>query len=92
MKLIQSGPRDAKIVLVGEAPGANEEKMGKPFIGGSGELLDRMLAGVGIQRNECFVTNVCHQRPPDNEFEWFLKKANQLPLMQGIIQLKKDIE
>ena len=92
MKLIQSGPRDAKIVLVGEAPGANEEKMGKPFIGGSGELLDRMLAGVGIQRNECFVTNVCHQRPPDHEFEWFLKKANQLPLMQGIIQLKKDIE
>lgn len=92
MKLIQSGPRDAKIVIVGEAPGANEEKEGRPFIGGSGELLDRMLAGVGIVRSECFVTNVCHVRPPGNEFEWFLKKANQLPLMQGILQLKKDID
>lgn len=92
MKLIQSGPRDARVVLVGEAPGANEEKEGRPFIGGSGELLDRMLSGVGIIRSQCFVTNVCHIRPPANEFEWFLKKANQLPLMQGILQLKKDIE
>lgn len=91
MKLIQGGPREAKIVICGEAPGANEEATGKPFIGGSGELLDRMLAGVGISRSELFVTNVCHVRPPSNEFGWFLKKANQLPLLQGIVQLKKDI-
>jgi uracil-DNA glycosylase family 4 len=92
LRLIQSGPRDAKVVLVGEAPGANEEAAGRPFIGGSGELLDRMLAGVGISRSECFVTNICHMRPPDNEFNWFYKKANQLPLMQGIVQLKMDID
>lgn len=92
MKLIQSGDRDSKIVLVGEAPGANEEAIGKPFIGGSGELLDRMLNTVGISRSECFITNVCHKRPPENKFDWFHKPANQIHLMQGIFQLKKDLD
>lgn len=91
-KLIQEGTRSSKIVIVGEAPGAQEEAAGRPFVGGSGELLNRMLNGVGISRDECFITNVCHVRPPANDFGWFLKKANQLPLMQGILQLKRDIE
>lgn len=92
MRLIQSGPRDAKIVIVGEAPGANEERAGQPFIGGSGELLNRSLSIAGVSRSECFVTNVCHVRPPGNDFSWFFKPANQRHLALGAIQLKKDIE
>lgn len=92
MKLIQSGPRDAKIVIVGEAPGANEERVGKPFIGGSGMMLDKMLSVAGISRSEVFVTNVCHVRPPENDFSWFLKPANQKHIVLGAYQLKKDLE
>lgn len=92
MKLIQSGPRQTNIVIVGEAPGEKEARDGIPFVGGSGMLLDDSLNKAGISRADCFVTNVCHTRPPNNEFKWFLQKANQPLLMQGIVQLKRDIE
>lgn len=92
MRLIQEGRDDAKIMVVGEAPGATEETTGRPFQGGSGELLNYLLSRAGISRAECFVTNVCHTRPPDNDFAWFFKKANELHLARGIVQLKKDIE
>ena len=92
MKLIQSGHKSAKIVIVGEAPGANEAREGKPFIGASGEMLNRMLSNVGISRSDVFITNVCHVRPPNNDFAWFFKPANQKHLILGSVQLKKDIE
>lgn len=95
MKLIQDGPRNAKIMLVGEAPGADEERGGKPFVGYSGQLLDGMLDRVGIRRHECFITNVCHVRPPGNEFKWFFQKKDpkaRLHLAYGMLQLKEDIE
>jgi DNA polymerase I len=91
-KLIQEGPRNAKIVIVGEAPGAKEAETGRPFIGGSGELLSRMLSNVGISRSECFITNVCHVRPEGNKFEWFYRKGNTAHLALGMLQLKKDLE
>lgn len=92
MKVIQSGPRDARLVIVGEAPGANEEAQGVPFVGGSGQMLDQLLAKVGISRSDVFVTNVCHKQPPHNNFAWFLTKAGQAHLIPGILQLKKDLE
>jgi len=52
------GPKDAKIVLVGEAPGETEERRGKPFCGASGNLLDQMLHRSSILRQECYITNV----------------------------------
>lgn len=91
MRLVQQGPRTAKIALVGEAPGATEDSTGLPFQGGSGQLLNYMLTRVGISRGDCFITNVCHVRPPNNKFEWFLKKENQHHLVSGILQLKKDL-
>lgn len=91
-RLIQEGPRDARIVLVGEAPGETEERTGRPFQGGSGELLNRMLERTGIRRSECFITNICHVRPPANKFEWFHRKENQLHLFKGVLQLKRDLE
>lgn len=92
MKLIQQGPRDAKIVIVGEAPGAQEAATGVPFTGGSGMILNDMLSRVGINRGECFVTNVCHIQPPGNEFGWFLRPNPRPEFILGVIQLKKDIE
>lgn len=92
MRLIQTGPRNAKIVIVGEAPGATEDSSGVPFSGGSGELLTRMLSAAGISRAECFITNVCHVKPPKNDFKWFLKPANRSILLEGLLTLKKDIE
>ena len=89
--LIQAGPRDAKIVIVGEAPGANEGP-GRPFCGYAGDMLTNMLGRAGIQRHECFITNLCHVRPPGNDFEWFYKQANQIHYLKGIFQLKKDVE
>lgn len=67
-----SGPIPARIMIVGEAPGEEEERYGKPFIGYSGKLLDEMLASVGIARGEAFVTNVCRVRPPGNDITLYL--------------------
>ena len=60
------GPEKADIVLVGEAPGLNEGRQGKPFVGASGKLLDRILSNSGIDREEVFITNVCLCRPRSN--------------------------
>ena len=68
-----SGPIPAKIMVVGEAPGAEEEVRGVPFIGASGHELDKMLGEAGISRAEVFVTNVCRVRPPD-----YFKKGKRI--------------
>jgi DNA polymerase len=62
------GPAGAKIALVGEAPGADEERLGQPFVGTEGKFLNQMLASAGIDRNACYVTNVAKERPPGNDF------------------------
>lgn len=61
------GPKDAKIAIVGEAPGAEEELQGIPFVGSSGRLLDICLSNAGIRRSDCYVTNVVKVRPPHND-------------------------
>ncbi|MFA6972805.1 MAG: DNA polymerase [Gallionella sp.] len=68
-----SGPIDAKIVFVGEAPGAEEERLGKPFIGSSGELLTNIMHQTGISREEVYITNVVKERPPANDITKFIK-------------------
>lgn len=92
MRLVQAGPRDARIVCVGEAPGGTEESTGIPFSGGAGTVLDSMLGRVGIPRGDCFITNVCHDRPPGNKFDYFIKPKIRPELLQGIMQLKADLE
>jgi uracil-DNA glycosylase len=74
-----SGPANARIAIVGEAPGSEEESQGKPFVGSSGYLLDQMLADAGIARSECFVTNVCRERPPSNEISAWLSDRKTPP-------------
>lgn len=60
------GPSNARLMLVGEAPGAMEDESGRPFVGRSGELLTRLLEEIGLSRQEVFITSVLKSRPPNN--------------------------
>lgn len=60
------GPADADVMLVGEAPGAQEDRAGAPFVGAAGKLLDGLLEEVGLRRGRLFITNVVACRPPGN--------------------------
>ena len=64
--VVGSAPAGARILLVGEAPGAQEDEAGVPFVGKSGQLLDRLLAEAGLQRSDVAVANVLKCRPPGN--------------------------
>jgi uracil-DNA glycosylase len=61
-----SGNADADLMFVGEAPGANEDKMGLPFVGQAGKLLDKLLGEIGMERGDVFIANTLMCRPPDN--------------------------
>lgn len=60
------GNPEARLMLIGEAPGAEEDRRGLPFVGASGQLLDRMLAAIGYDRTSCYITNIVNWRPPGN--------------------------
>jgi DNA polymerase len=60
------GSRQAKIMFVGEAPGFWENEQGRPFVGQAGKLLDELLRGIGLSREEVYITNVLKCRPPNN--------------------------
>ena len=60
------GPADADLLFVGEAPGANEDEQGEPFVGRSGDVLDETLRAVGLDRTDVRITNCVRCRPPDN--------------------------
>ncbi|MCS6844775.1 MAG: uracil-DNA glycosylase [Caldilineales bacterium] len=60
------GPADAAIMFIGEGPGFHEDRQGRPFVGPSGALLEELLAGIGLQRQQVYITNVVKCRPPGN--------------------------
>jgi len=61
------GDRAARLMIIGEAPGAEEDRRGEPFVGRAGQLLDAMLAAIGLNRHDgVFITNVIKSRPPEN--------------------------
>ena len=60
------GPCPADIMIVGEAPGFNEDRQGEPFVGAAGHLLDTLLARIGLGRSDVYITNVLKCRPPQN--------------------------
>ena len=60
------GPPDADLMIVGEAPGEDEDLTGRPFVGRAGQLLDKVLASVEIEREDVYVTNLVKHRPPAN--------------------------
>ena len=64
--VFSDGNPNAKIMIIGEGPGANEDMEGVPFIGRTGELLDKMLLSINLDRENVYITNVVNYRPPDN--------------------------
>ncbi len=60
------GNPEARVMFIGEAPGADEDIQGKPFVGRAGKLLDKMLAAIGLDRSSAYITNVVYWRPPGN--------------------------
>lgn len=77
----------AEVMLVGEAPGADEDRLGLPFVGISGQLLDRMMAAIGLDRTSFYITNVCFWRPPGNRKPTDLELAAQKPFVERHIEL-----
>lgn len=84
------GPDDAKIMLIGEAPGSEEELLGRPFVGASGKELGRMLQSAGLDLNATYRTNVFHQRPVKNDIESFCvgERAEGIRGMPALIKGK----
>jgi uracil-DNA glycosylase len=64
--VFNDGNPEAGLMLIGEAPGAEEDRSGTPFVGAAGQLLDRMLASIGLDRTRCLITNTVFWRPPGN--------------------------
>jgi uracil-DNA glycosylase family 4 len=95
MKCLPVGPLNAKIMVVGEAPGAEEERVGQPFVGMSGSELTRMLHDAGIPRTSVFLTNIARVRPPGNDIsKFFLDKKLTKPgpeITEGLHELFKEI-
>ena len=83
------GATDAPVMLIGEAPGADEDRQGLPFVGASGRLLDRMLASIGLDRNEnAYITNILPWRPPGNRKPTPSESTMCLPFLHRHIELK----
>jgi len=81
------GNPESTVMLIGEAPGADEDRLGLPFVGASGRLLDRMLASIGLDRNNAYITNVVPWRPPGNRKPEPAEVELCLPFIQRHIDL-----
>ena len=81
------GNPSARVMVIGEAPGADEDRAGKPFVGVSGQLLDRMLGWIGLDRNKAYITNVLFWRPPGNRQPTPAEISACLPFVERHIEL-----
>ncbi len=82
-----AGDPEAQIMLIGEAPGAEEDRQGEPFVGPAGLLLEKMLASIGLSRNSVYITNILPWRPPGNRSPSDTEIAACLPFVQRHIEL-----
>jgi uracil-DNA glycosylase len=81
------GNPSADVMLVGEAPGASEDKQGRPFVGRAGKLLDQLLAEAGFAREDVYITNVVKARPPGNRDPKAPEMAHHLPWLEQQLAL-----
>ncbi len=81
-----SGSHDASLVFVGEAPGKQEDLTGEPFVGASGKLLNEMLASIGLERSDVYITNIVKYRPPAN------RDPSRQEIAAFVPYLKRQIE
>ena len=84
------GAPGGRLMLIGEAPGAEEDRQGKPFVGASGQLLDKMLAAIGLTRaSDAYITNIVFWRPPGNREPSPAESEVCRPFFERHIELKK---
>jgi uracil-DNA glycosylase len=81
------GAADARVVLVGEAPGGREDATGRPFVGAAGKLLDLLLEEAGLARSAVFITNVVKARPPGNRDPRADEVAHHRPWLDAQLQV-----
>jgi DNA polymerase len=81
------GSADAEVMFVGEAPGAQEDKQGRPFVGASGRLLDELLGSIGLDRGDVFITNVLKARPPKNRDPRPAEVEHSWPWLEAQLEL-----
>jgi len=85
--VLGTGREDADLMIVGEAPGADEDRTGEPFVGRAGQLLNKILAAVGFTREEVYITNILKSRPPNNRDPEPTEVAAHLPILHRQIAL-----
>ena len=83
------GRRDAQLLVIGEAPGADEDRQGEPFVGRAGQLLNAMLHSIGLPRSEVYIANILKCRPPGNRDPQPDEAAACTPYLQQQIALLK---
>jgi uracil-DNA glycosylase len=81
------GNPNGSVMIIGEGPGADEDRIGRPFVGRAGQLLDRMLAAIGLDRSSVLITNVVYWRPPGNRTPTAAEIASCLPFVLRHIAL-----
>lgn len=81
------GNPDAQVVFIGEAPGKNEDLQGIPFVGAAGKFLNEMLATVGMNRDDIYITNIVKYRPPNNRDPLPEEKQAFLPFLEAQLEV-----
>lgn len=81
------GSPDANLVFIGEAPGKNEDLKGEPFVGAAGKFLNEMLAMIGLERKDIYITNIVKYRPPNNRDPLPEEKKAFLPYLQTQLEI-----
>jgi DNA polymerase len=81
------GNPNADVVFIGEAPGKNEDLTGKPFVGAAGKFLNEMLASIGLERQDIYITNIVKYRPPNNRDPLPEEKKAFLPYLQSQLEV-----
>lgn len=85
--VLGEGSPDARIMFIGEAPGKQEAATGRPFVGASGRVLSELLASIGLQREDVYITNVVKDRPPENRDP----QAAEIELYRPLLEAQIDI-
>jgi len=87
--VFSDGNPNSKVMIIGEGPGANEDKEGFPFVGRAGQLLDKMLHAINLSRENVYITNVVNYRPPENRKPTEKEVARYLPFLKKHIEIIK---
>ena len=84
---LADGNPEARVMIIGEAPGADEDRQGKPFVGRAGQLLDKMIGAIGLTREQVYITNLLFWRPPGNRTPTPAETSACLPFVERQIEL-----